>query len=151
MSFVRLPVWSRLALPRLTVVNSALRRGSRNATPMAMATTPPRIAKIQNLLMSDQRPMTAAAVVASVHGGVVDQEGDHRTDDRPDEPRGLNRSLVEILAEYRPSDEAADERAHDAEQQRARDRHRITTGYQQARNPAGDQRDDGQHDEKSDH
>ena len=62
--------------------------------------------------------MTATRTPAD---GPPHEERDHRAHDGTDDAGGLERAVVEVLAEQRPAQETTDEAADDAEQQRLAD------------------------------
>src|SRR4029450_9340423 len=67
---------------------------------------------------SEHAPTERATLQPAVAGGVIDHQGQHRTDDRPDDARRLQCPLVEILVEEQVAEEATDERSDHAEPQR---------------------------------
>ncbi len=80
--------------------------------------------------------------------GVVDEQDDHRTDDRPDQPAGAEDV---VAVEDQPPDEAAEVRADDADGHGRPEGHRVLAGDQEPGQVAGDHADNEQADEETDH
>ena len=99
-------------------------------------------------------PMGSAGervVRPSTLNGTPDQQSDHGSDNRADQAGGLQRAILAVGSEQQISDEAADERAHDAEQNCLPDAHRIGTRNEQAWQKPCDDADHQQEKQKSDH
>ena len=92
------------------------------------------------------------AAATRLKPGDAQQEQQHpRADDRPDEADGVEAVHAERVVLDQVLQEAADEGAGDAEQDRAEDADRVTAWHQQAGDRAHDQPDDYQRDDEANH
>ena len=81
-----------------------------------------------------------------------EQEQQHQgTDDRSDDPDGVEAVDAQRVVLDQVLQEAAHERAHDAEDDGTEEADGVTAGDEQPRDGAGDETDDDKHDDESDH
>ncbi len=92
----------------------------------------------------------AAAAGLRVEQPQQDQQ-DQGTDDRSDDPDGVEAVDAQRVMLDEVLQEAAHERTHDAEHDGAEEADGVAAGEQEARDGAGDEADDNQHDNESDH
>jgi methionyl-tRNA synthetase len=86
--------------------------------------------------------------------GVEEPEQDQHddgADDRPDDPDRVEAVDAQVVVLDQVLQEAADERAHDAEHDGAEDPDGVAARDQQPGDGAGDEADDDEHDDESDH
>ena len=96
------------------------------------------------------RRLSAAAAGLGVEQA-EEEEQDQRTDDRPDDPDGVEAVDAQRMVLDQVLQEAAHERAHDAEQDGAEQPDGVAAGDEEPRDSAGDEADDDQNDNESNH
>jgi methionyl-tRNA synthetase len=98
------------------------------------------------------RRLSAAAAAAGLRVEQAEQEQqDQGTDDRSDDPDGVEAVNAERVVLDQVLQEAAHERAHDAEHDGAEQPDGVAPGDEKARDGAGNEADDNQDDNESDH
>jgi methionyl-tRNA synthetase len=96
------------------------------------------------------RRLSAAAAGLRVEQPEQDQQ-DQGADDRPDDPDRVEAVNAERVVLDQVLQKAAHERAHDAEHDGAEEADGVTAGDQEPRDGAGDEADDDQNDNESNH
>jgi methionyl-tRNA synthetase len=98
------------------------------------------------------RRLSAAAAAAGLGVEETEQEQqDQGTDDRSDDPDGVEAVNAERVVLDQVLQEAAHERAHDTEHDGAEQPDGVTPGDEEARDGAGNEADDDQNDNESNH
>src|SRR4051794_36025717 len=98
---------------------------------------------------AELRLLDVAAVTAA--RGAPHQQHDDGAEHGPDDAAGLQRALVQVLAEQHVAEEATDEAADHTEQDGHADAHRVVTGHQCPGQEPRDEADDDDGEDEADH
>ncbi len=118
---------------------------------MVNLAAPEELAAVLNRVMAGVSTKGLHAVGTAALNGAIDEQQDDRADHRSDDPGRLDRTVLDVGAEQDVADESADEAAQHAEQPGGGEGHRVGAGHEQARQAAGDQSDNQQHENEPEH
>src|ERR1700712_990287 len=97
------------------------------------------------------RGRKSAADRVAVAEAEPEQQHDHRSDEGSDDSGGLQEAVLGVLVEDQVAEESADERSDDAQHDGHPDGDVLPAGHNQARKRAGDQPDDDDADDETEH
>src|SRR5664279_1054895 len=95
--------------------------------------------------------MGSAANRAAPADPQPDQQDDDRTDEGTNDPRGLQETVLGVLVENDVAQKPADERPDNTQDDRHQDRDVLSAGHDEAGQRAGDQTDDDDADDETQH